>query len=177
MTTPTLRRALIADCVLTPEQLETLAAEAGCNYWSLDDCPDELAHQTLSEALGIPGFRSADHFARWLDQRRSEGGLVLHGWTRKVVTQRDIDSMVEHLTDEFHEYWCEFLELGNPEDGDERVIEPPGLRALVEADMRKRHVYQCDETDRMAIRVEEVVAFARRDRPELVGERGQRVWP
>lgn len=140
-----------------------------CDYWSLDDCPDELSHTSVVEALRLDDFRDAEHFISWLAHRTETGNVTVYGWTRKTVSQADIDSMVEHLTEAFHEHWCESLELGNTEDGmSESSGGPEWLRAACHADMRKRHVWQCEQTHCVWLTPDEFKSIVRRTRPELV---------
>jgi hypothetical protein len=153
---------------VTPDELEALAIAScwpACDYWSLDSCPDELRHKTVVEALGLDDFRDPNHFISWLLRWKATGKLTVHGWTRKAVSQADIDSMVASLTEAFHEHWCESLELGNPEDDEPAPLE--WLRAAVTADMRKRHVWQCEQTHTVTLTPDEVITIVRLERPEL----------
>lgn len=154
---------------MTPDELAALEASwPKCDYWTLRDGPDDLTHRSVVAALELDSLRgpadAIDWFLRW---KRGGGTLTVYGYTRKRVTDADIDSMVDHLTDAFHEYWIDGLELGNPDD----EPEPPAIRllhAVIAKDMRTRHVWQCDQTHRVTLTVDAVIAIARRARPELV---------
>jgi hypothetical protein len=158
---------------MTRDELDALAAGwPECDYWYFGLCPDELQHASIVEALSLPTFGNELQLRQWGDQVLSpvaRRGRTAYGWTRKKVSQADIDSMVEHLTDAFHEHWCEVLELGNPEDGDERVKNPEWLRAAITNDMRTRHVWQCEQTHQVELTFEQILGIGRLLRPELFG--------
>lgn len=152
---------------MTPADLDALAATwPACDYYSLDDGPDELGFTAVAQAL-LYGLRDPEHFTAWLSSWKAKGSLTVYGWTRKTVSDSDIESMLEALTVAFHEHWRDGLELGDPED-DDSDDEPEWLRAAVTADMRKRHVWQCEQTHRFELTAEAVVAIVRREHPELV---------
>lgn len=159
---------------VTLAELDALAATwPACDYYSLDDGPDELAYTTVVRALGLDDLRDPDHFMSWLLRWKAAGALPVYGWTRKTVSGSDIDSMIEALTVAFHEHWRDALELGNPE-GDDSDDEPEWLRAAVTADMTKRRVWACDLTHTFWLTPETVIAIARRERAELVDDEGAR---
>lgn len=148
---------------ITDAEVEALVATwPACDYWTAE-ADGELGHATVAAALTYD-FRDAAQLTKW-----AGAGRTAYGYTRKVVTDADIDSMLEHLAEAFHEYWCDSLELGNPEADPEDTGEPEGLRAAVTADMRKRLVWQCEQTHAVTLTLAQILAVARWARPELFG--------
>lgn len=150
---------------MTPEEIDALPGD----YWSLHPRQAQLRHQDVVAALGLDDLRDPEHFMSWLMRWKASGTLTVYGWTRKVVSDADIDSMAAYLTEAFHEHWCDALELGNPEDFDANGSpEPEWLRAAITNDMRKRPVWQCEQTHQIELTPDEVIAIARRARFEFV---------
>jgi hypothetical protein len=152
---------------VTADELARLEASwPTCDFWSLDEHCEQLSHASVAEALELDQLRTGEHALGWFTRWRELGTLTVFGWTRKAVHDRDVDSMVERLTEAFHEHWCESLELGDPEA--DRDDEPEWLRAALTADMRARRVWACEQTHRIELSVDAVIAIARRDVPALL---------
>lgn len=155
---------------MTREELNALAATwPDCDMWDCSQDAERLSHDTPLEALEtlFEDSRTEAELREWV-----EDGWKVYGWTRKVVTEDDIDSMIAHLTEAFHEYWVDSLELGDPESD----REPPPLewlRAAITNDMRKREVWSCEQTHTIELTAEQVVAIARLEAPDLFTETAQ----
>lgn len=154
---------------MTRDELNALAATwPECDMWDCCEDAERLSHTTPLEALeaAIGDMRSEAELRDWVAD-----GWKVYGWTRKAVTDHDIDAMVEQLTETFHEYWNDSLELGDPEQDQPPLIY--GLRELITEDMRKREVWACERTHTIELTAEQVVAIARLECPDLFTEAAQ----
>lgn len=143
-------------------EVEALVASwPACDYWS-SGASLQLWHASVVQALTHDVASEAEL------RQRSSAGRTLYGWTRRVVSDDDIENMIIHLTSAFHDFWASGLGLGNPMDDDDDD-EPEWLRPAVTADMRKRHVWCCEQTHVITLTLAQILAVARWARPELFG--------
>lgn len=149
---------------MSPAELDALVASwPKCDLWDCSEDAENLEHESALAALDafFDSSRSGAELAAWVAD-----GWIVYGWTRKIVIDDDIESMIDRLTEAFHEHWNDGLEFGDHDDDDPPPVE--WLRAAVTNDMRKRRVYQCeDETIELELTAEQVLAIARLRRPAL----------
>lgn len=150
--------------------LELAKSWPDCDCWDVDEGCERLNHSEVLEALE-EAIEDLPDDGRGLEVCIREAwpeSLTIYGWTRKKVSEEDIQTMADEATRAVLEYFSETLEMSDPDDddGEPDGLLPEGFKEVIRKDMEARHIWGCDQTDEIELTTDQVVDIARLEWPE-----------
>jgi hypothetical protein len=145
---------------MTSEEFKALQASwPECDFWDVDDTAEELSNREVLDAIehAIDGRFTKGQSTEECIKQHWPDGITLFGWSRKVVSESDIQQLTAAAVEAVLRSWCEDLEMGDPDGEDDDKGELPTLfEAAIRKDLEKRTVWACDQDTEIELTFEQL---------------------